>query len=105
MQPATTGPYAQPMPHTPATGLISKIGGNLADSAGAEAEQMRIVQDAGAELIVLARYMQVLSDEMCQRFSGRIINIHHSFLPAFAGAKPYHQAFERGVKIIGATAH
>lgn len=71
----------------------------------AEAEQMRIVQDAGAELIVLARYMQVLSDDMCQRFSGRIINIHHSFLPSFKGANPYKQAFERGVKLIGATSH
>ena len=71
----------------------------------AEAEQMRIVRDTGAELIVLARYMQVLSDEMCREMSGRIINIHHSFLPAFHGAKPYHRAFERGVKLIGATAH
>lgn len=73
--------------------------------AQAEAEQMRIVQDSGAELIVLARYMQVLSDEMCQRFSGRIINIHHSFLPSFKGANPYKQAFEKGVKLIGATSH
>ena len=71
----------------------------------AEAEQMRIVQETGAELIVLARYMQVLSDAMCQRFSGRIINIHHSFLPSFKGANPYKQAFERGVKFIGATSH
>ncbi|MDA4635867.1 formyltetrahydrofolate deformylase, partial [Escherichia coli] len=69
----------------------------------AEAEQMRIVEETGAELIVLARYMQVLSDEMCRKMSGRIINIHHSFLPSFKGAHPYKQAFERGVKLIGAT--
>ncbi|WP_225030538.1 formyltetrahydrofolate deformylase, partial [Xinfangfangia pollutisoli] len=71
----------------------------------AEAEQMRIVRDTGAELIVLARYMQVLSDEMCREMSGRIINIHHSFLPSFKGANPYKQAYERGVKLIGATSH
>ncbi len=71
----------------------------------AEAEQMRIVRDTGAELVVLARYMQVLSDEMCQAMSGHIINIHHSFLPSFKGANPYKQAFERGVKLIGATSH
>ena len=71
----------------------------------AEAEQMRIVRDTGAELIVLARYMQVLSDEMCTEMSGRIINIHHSFLPSFKGANPYKQAFQRGVKLIGATSH
>ncbi|MDB0048650.1 formyltetrahydrofolate deformylase, partial [Alphaproteobacteria bacterium] len=57
------------------------------------------------EMIVLARYMQVLSKEFTDEFSGKIINIHHSFLPSFKGAKPYHQAFERGVKVIGATAH
>ena len=73
--------------------------------AEAEAEQMRIVEETGAELIVLARYMQVLSDRMCQEMSGRIINIHHSFLPSFKGANPYKQAFERGVKLIGATSH
>ncbi|MET3597897.1 formyltetrahydrofolate deformylase [Mesorhizobium shonense] len=71
----------------------------------AEAQQMRVVADTGAELIVLARYMQVLSDEMCQKMSGRIINIHHSFLPSFKGANPYKQAYERGVKLIGATSH
>ena len=71
----------------------------------AEAQQMRIVEETGAELIVLARYMQVLSDEMCQKMSGRIINIHHSFLPSFKGANPYKQAYERGVKLIGATSH
>lgn len=71
----------------------------------AEAQQMQIVRDTGAELIVLARYMQILSDEMCRTMSGRIINIHHSFLPSFKGANPYKQAFERGVKLIGATSH
>jgi formyltetrahydrofolate deformylase len=71
----------------------------------AEAAQMRIVEDSGADLIVLARYMQVLSDEMCKKMSGRIINIHHSFLPSFKGANPYKQAYERGVRLIGATAH
>ena len=71
----------------------------------AEASIMQIVRDTGAELIVLARYMQVLSDQMCREMSGRIINIHHSFLPSFKGANPYKQAFERGVKLIGATSH
>ncbi|MBS1301160.1 formyltetrahydrofolate deformylase [Loktanella sp. SALINAS62] len=71
----------------------------------AEAEIMDIVEETGADLIVLARYMQILSDQMCQKMSGRIINIHHSFLPSFKGANPYKQAFERGVKLIGATAH
>ncbi|WP_312795082.1 formyltetrahydrofolate deformylase [Tianweitania sp.] len=76
-----------------------------ANKAEAEAAQMRIVEETGAELIVLARYMQVLSDDMCRKMSGKIINIHHSFLPSFKGANPYKQAFERGVKLIGATSH
>uniref|UniRef100_UPI0004882561 formyltetrahydrofolate deformylase n=1 Tax=Pseudodonghicola xiamenensis TaxID=337702 RepID=UPI0004882561 len=67
----------------------------------AEAAIMQVVEDSGAELIVLARYMQILSDEMCRKMSGRIINIHHSFLPSFKGANPYKQAYERGVKLIG----
>lgn len=71
----------------------------------AEAELERIITETGADFVVLARYMQVLSDEFCERYSGRIINIHHSFLPGFKGAKPYHQAYDRGVKLIGATAH
>ncbi|MDF1857247.1 formyltetrahydrofolate deformylase [Pseudooceanicola sp.] len=71
----------------------------------AEAAIMGVVRETGAELIVLARYMQILSDEMCQQMSGRIINIHHSFLPSFKGANPYKQAYERGVKLIGATSH
>ncbi|KQI68815.1 formyltetrahydrofolate deformylase [Loktanella sp. 3ANDIMAR09] len=71
----------------------------------AEARIMQVVDDTGADLIVLARYMQILSDQMCKQMSGRIINIHHSFLPSFKGANPYKQAFERGVKLIGATSH
>ena len=70
-----------------------------------EAQIRQVVEDTGAELIVLARYMQILSDEMSAYLSGRCINIHHSFLPGFKGAKPYHQAHERGVKMIGATGH
>jgi formyltetrahydrofolate deformylase len=70
-----------------------------------EATIKAIVEETGAELIVLARYMQILSDDMARYLSGRCINIHHSFLPGFKGAKPYHQAYERGVKMIGATAH
>jgi formyltetrahydrofolate deformylase len=64
-----------------------------------------LVQETGTDLVVLARYMQILSDELSAQLSGRCINIHHSFLPGFKGAKPYHQAHERGVKLIGATAH
>ncbi|SHO66115.1 formyltetrahydrofolate deformylase [Pseudoxanthobacter soli DSM 19599] len=70
-----------------------------------EARIWQIVQESRAELVVLARYMQVLSDGLAAKLAGRCINIHHSFLPGFKGAKPYHQAFERGVKLIGATAH
>jgi formyltetrahydrofolate deformylase len=73
----------------------------------AEQEQklLDLVKDTGADLVVLARYMQVLSDNLSKRLYGKVINIHHSFLPSFKGAKPYHQAHERGVKLIGATAH
>ncbi|MER9895499.1 formyltetrahydrofolate deformylase [Mesorhizobium sp. M0119] len=71
----------------------------------AEAQIVAVVEQTGTEFIVLARYMQILSDEMCQKMSGKIINIHHSFLPSFKGANPYKQAYERGVKLIGATAH
>jgi formyltetrahydrofolate deformylase len=70
-----------------------------------EAKFLSIVRDSGAELTVLARYMQILSDDLSAQLAGRCINIHHSFLPSFKGAKPYHQAHARGVKIIGATAH
>ncbi len=71
----------------------------------AEAELRAVIQQTGTELIVLARYMQVLSEKFCEDYSGNIINIHHSFLPSFKGAMPYHRAYERGVKLIGATAH
>ncbi|WP_028628068.1 formyltetrahydrofolate deformylase [Metapseudomonas resinovorans] len=70
-----------------------------------EAALMQIIDETQTELVVLARYMQILSDDLCKQLSGRAINIHHSFLPGFKGAKPYHQAYERGVKLIGATAH
>lgn len=70
-----------------------------------EAEVWKIIQDSEAELVVLARYMQVLSAEMCQKLEGWAINIHHSLLPGFKGARPYHQAYEKGVKTVGATAH
>jgi len=73
--------------------------------AAQEAQIKALVEETGAELIVLARYMQILSDDMAAYLSGRCINIHHSFLPGFKGAKPYHQAYDRGVKMIGATAH
>jgi formyltetrahydrofolate deformylase len=66
---------------------------------------LEVVQAEGVELVVLARYMQVLSGDLCAKLSGRAINIHHSFLPSFKGAKPYQQAHDRGVKLIGATAH
>jgi formyltetrahydrofolate deformylase len=70
-----------------------------------EAQIKQIIQETGADLVVLARYMQILSDDFSAYLSGRCINIHHSFLPGFKGAKPYHQAYDRGVKMIGATAH
>jgi formyltetrahydrofolate deformylase len=70
-----------------------------------EGEIRRIIENTGAELVVLARYMQILSDDLASYLAGRCINIHHSFLPGFKGAKPYHQAHKRGVKMIGATAH
>ena len=88
--------YNVPFHHIPVT---------QANKAQAEARQLEIIESEGAELVVLARYMQILSDTMCQRLAGRAINIHHSFLPSFKGAKPYYQAHERGVKLIGATAH
>lgn len=77
----------------------------LETKAQAEEALMELVEALDVELVVLARYMQVLSDELCKSLPGRVINIHHSFLPSFKGAKPYHQAHARGVKIIGATAH
>jgi formyltetrahydrofolate deformylase len=88
--------YNVPFHHIPVT---------AANKAEAEAKQYEIIQSEGAELVVLARYMQILSDHLCRNLSGRAINIHHSFLPSFKGAKPYYQAHDRGVKLIGATAH
>ena len=88
--------YNVPFHHMPVT---------PGSKAQVEERQLDIVRSEGAELVVLARYMQVLSDNMCRELSGRAINIHHSFLPSFKGAKPYYQAHERGVKLIGATAH
>jgi formyltetrahydrofolate deformylase len=76
-----------------------------ATKASAEQRLFGIVEETGTELVVLARYMQVLSETACRRLEGRVINIHHSFLPGFKGAQPYHQAHARGVKVIGATAH
>ncbi|MDH6226440.1 MULTISPECIES: formyltetrahydrofolate deformylase [Streptomyces] len=90
------GSYNVPFHHVPVTRETKQ---------DAEARLLEIVREEGAELVVLARYMQVLSDDLCKQLSGRIINIHHSFLPSFKGAKPYHQAHTRGVKLIGATAH
>jgi len=88
--------YNVPFHHIPVT---------AATKPQAEARQYEIIQAEGAELVVLARYMQVLSDDLCRKLEGRAINIHHSFLPSFKGAKPYYQAHDRGVKLIGATAH
>ncbi|MFB1015393.1 MAG: formyltetrahydrofolate deformylase, partial [Alteromonadaceae bacterium] len=70
-----------------------------------EAKVWQIIQDCEADLVVLARYMQVLSSEMCKKLSGKAINIHHSLLPGFKGARPYYQAYDRGIKLVGATAH
>ncbi|WP_219999956.1 formyltetrahydrofolate deformylase [Halomonas sp. LBP4] len=70
-----------------------------------EARVWEVVETSGAELVILARYMQVLSSDMCEKLAGRAINIHHSLLPGFKGARPYHQAYEKGVKLVGATAH
>lgn len=75
------------------------------DKAEAEARLLALVDELGIDLVVLARYMQILSDDTCRRLEGRAINIHHSFLPSFKGARPYQQAHDRGVKLIGATAH
>jgi formyltetrahydrofolate deformylase len=88
--------YNVPFHHLPVT---------AATKAQVEARQLEIIQAEGAELVVLARYMQILSNDLCRQLAGRAINIHHSFLPSFKGAKPYYQAHERGVKLIGATAH
>ncbi len=92
----TTLPENIPFHHLPV---------NKENKADQEAAVKQLVEQTGAELVVLARYMQILSDDMAAWLSGRCINIHHSFLPGFKGAKPYHQAHARGVKMIGATAH
>jgi formyltetrahydrofolate deformylase len=76
-----------------------------ANKLAQERQLMQLIDSTRTELVVLARYMQILSDELCTQLRGRAINIHHSFLPGFKGAKPYHQAYDRGVKVIGATAH
>ncbi|MEO7037225.1 MAG: formyltetrahydrofolate deformylase [Polyangiaceae bacterium] len=78
---------------------------SAANKPEAEAAQLALLREANVDLLVLARYMQILSAEFVHTFSGKVINIHHSFLPAFVGGKPYHQAYQRGVKLIGATAH
>ena len=88
--------YNVPFHHIPVT---------AATKAQAEKRALEVIEAEGAELVVLARYMQILSDDLCTKLSGRAINIHHSFLPSFKGAKPYYQAHDRGVKLIGATAH
>jgi formyltetrahydrofolate deformylase len=88
--------YNVPFHHIPVT---------AATKAQGEAKQLEIIEAEGAELVVLARYMQILSNDLCRALQGRAINIHHSFLPSFKGAKPYYQAHDRGVKLIGATAH
>ena len=89
-------PYRIPFHHIPVTPRAK---------AAAESQLLEVIDGSGADLIVLARYMQILSGEVCKRMEGRMINIHHSFLPSFKGAKPYHQAHARGVKLVGATAH
>lgn len=88
--------YKIPFYHLPVTASIK---------LEQERQILDLIKENNIDLIVLARYMQVLSSGLCEAMSGKIINIHHSFLPSFKGAKPYHQAYERGVKIIGATAH
>ncbi len=84
---------------------FTRVPVNASNKAAAEQQQLDLVDSLRVDLLVLARYMQILSPRFVDRWPGRIINIHHSFLPAFVGARPYHQAKERGVKVIGATAH
>ncbi|GEP39151.1 formyltetrahydrofolate deformylase [Nocardioides psychrotolerans] len=91
-----TSTYDVPFHHVPVT---------ASTKPAAETRLLSLVETERVDLVVLARYMQVLSDETCSKLDGRIINIHHSFLPSFKGARPYHQAHDRGVKLIGATAH
>ena len=91
-----SGRTAYPFHHVPVT---------AATKPEAEARLRDLIAEHDIDLVVLARYMQILSDDLAASMPGRIINIHHSFLPSFKGAKPYHQAYERGVKLVGATAH
>jgi formyltetrahydrofolate deformylase len=91
-----TASYGIPFHHVPVT---------EASKTAAEAKLLDIFSQENAEFVILARYMQILSNNLCQTLSGKVINIHHSFLPSFKGARPYYQAYDRGVKIIGATAH
>jgi len=91
--------YDIPFHHLPLTGS------SAAAKASQEARIVEVVDEHQVDLVVLARYMQILSPQLCAKLTGRAINIHHSFLPSFKGAKPYYQAFDRGVKLIGATAH
>jgi len=93
---ALAGQHSVPFHHLPITPETK---------AQQESSLLQLIDATGAELVILARYMQILSDEMARRLAGRAVNIHHSFLPGFKGAKPYHQAHSRGVKLIGATAH
>ncbi|HEY3882152.1 MAG TPA: formyltetrahydrofolate deformylase [Trebonia sp.] len=90
------GSYGIPFHHVPVTAQTKPQ---------AEERLLAVVEQTGAELVILARYMQVLSEDLCKELEGKAINIHHSMLPSFKGARPYHQAHERGVKLIGATAH
>ena len=93
---AFTAPYGIPYYHIPVTPETKPQ---------AEARLMELIDEYAVDLVVLARYMQILSEDLCEKLAGRAINIHHSFLPSFKGGRPYHQAHERGVKLIGATAH
>jgi formyltetrahydrofolate deformylase len=88
--------YGIPFHHVPAS---------AATRTEAEARLLNLVEELGVDLVVLARYMQILSNDLCKQLDGRAINIHHSMLPSFKGARPYHQAYSRGVKLVGATAH
>jgi formyltetrahydrofolate deformylase len=88
--------YGIPFHHVPVS---------AATRADAEGRLLELVDEFGVDLVVLARYMQILSDDLCKQLEGRAINIHHSMLPSFKGARPYHQAYSRGVKLVGATAH
>lgn len=91
--------YGIPFHHFPL------LGASAEQKAAQESQVLKVVDDERIDCVILARYMQILSNEMCVALNGRAINIHHSFLPSFKGAKPYHQAFAKGVKLIGATAH